>query len=316
MKLLLGLLLISNLLFSQVPSIHIIGGNDTTICDSITYNLSYETDTNILSTLSYNVEQVVFNPQSLLGTVILFNDDQVQGPFGIGFNFCFYGNQYSQFYIGSNGWIGFSGGQPVAFTSNTIPSVGAFVPKNCIMGPWYDYHPGILGAGGTNLNYIKYKLYGVSPYRRLVVTWDNIPLYQCTATRGTSQIVIYETTNIIENSIIEKNICFSWANGTATQGLHNNNGTQATIVSGRNSTQWEAYNETWRYIPSSPNPPPRWYVNGIISWIGNTFNDTFYPTSTIEVRQYYDCPNFNISDSITINENSCCDPIEVILNTD
>jgi hypothetical protein len=50
-------------------------------------------------------------------------------------------------------------------------------------------------------------------------------------------------------SIIKKVICYAWANGTATQGLHNINGTQAVVVPGRNSTQWAATNETWEYTP-------------------------------------------------------------------
>ena len=70
-----------------------------------------------------------------------------------GFSFCFFGNTYTQFYVGSNGWVSFTGGQPSAYTSATIPSTGASVPKNCIMAPWQDWHP---GTGSNVGNYIKY----------------------------------------------------------------------------------------------------------------------------------------------------------------
>jgi hypothetical protein len=120
------------------------------------------------------------------------------------------------------------------------------------MGPWYDLNPGIAGANPpTPIQYIYYQTYGVAPNRYLVVSWNNSPLYQCIALRGTQQIILFEN-GLIENNILQKRICAIWANGTATQGLHNINGTQAIVVLGRNSTQWTvlpSQPETWRYTP-------------------------------------------------------------------
>lgn len=200
---------------------------------------------------AYTVTQIPYNPKPLTGILVPASDDAVYGPITIGFNFCFWGNQYTRFYIGTNGWLGFSAGQSPSFTSFPIPNVAANVPKNCIMGPWYDLHPGVNGFPPTPMNYIYYQMYGTAPNRYLVVNWNNVPLYQCTSIRGTQQIVIYEN-GIIENSIMEKPICFIWANGTATQGLHNITGTQSIIVGTRNSTQWSilpANPETWKYTP-------------------------------------------------------------------
>lgn len=204
---------------------------------------------------AYTLSQVPYSPKPLLGILIPAVDDAVYGPFPITFDFCFWGNQYSQMYVGTNGWVGFSPGQSPSFTSFPIPNTAANVPKNCIMGPWYDLHPGTVGAmPSTPMTYIYYQSYGTYPNRYMVVTWNNIPLYNCIAIRGTQQIVLYENGNI-ENSIIEKRICSSWANGTATQGLHNISGTQAIIVGTRNSTQWTVSTsspETWRYTPNYP----------------------------------------------------------------
>jgi hypothetical protein len=206
---------------------------------------------------AYTVSQIPFSGKPMTGTLVYATDDAVYGPFNITFNFCFWGNQYSQFYIGSNGWVGFSGGQSPSFTSFTIPNTAANVPKNCIMGPWYDIHPGIAGGNpATPIQYIYYQSYGVSPNRYMVISWNNAPLFQCIALRATQQIVLYED-GTIENSIIEKRICASWANGTATQGLHNITGTQAIVVAGRNSTQWTVTNlpqfwESWKYTPNYP----------------------------------------------------------------
>ena len=101
------------------------------------------------------------------GTAISASDDVVLGPYNIGFSFVFFGSTYTQFYVGSNGWISFSAGQPTTFTSAAIPNAGFNIPKNCIMGPWQDWHPGVGGQ-------IRYQVQGTAPCRKLVVSWFNM----------------------------------------------------------------------------------------------------------------------------------------------
>jgi gliding motility-associated-like protein len=235
-------------------------------------------------TTTYTVAQVPFAPQPTVGaTNVTLSDDSQAGPFNIGFTFCFFGNSYNQFWIGSNGWVSFSAGQSNAFTSATIPS-GAFnVPKNCIMGPWQDWHPGI--AGGP---YVRYQVLGTAPCRRLVVSWNNCPMFSCTTTYGTFQIVLYESTNVIENNLINKPNCVQWAGGTAVQGLHNLPGTIGITVPGRNSTQWTATNQTWRYSPAGAPVVPvlTWYQVGNPVPIGTGTSIVVTPPAAGE---YYSC---------------------------
>jgi hypothetical protein len=96
-------------------------------------------------TTNYNVTSITYSPQTNTGTQLFMSDDSQQGPFNIGFSFCFFGNTYTQFYVGSNGWISFSPSQPTTFTSNSLPTTSPLVPKNCVMGPWQDWHPGLGG---------------------------------------------------------------------------------------------------------------------------------------------------------------------------
>jgi gliding motility-associated-like protein len=208
-------------------------------------------------TTNYGVANIPYTVQTNTGAQLSMSDDSQQGPFNIGFTFCFFGQTYTQFWVGSNGWISFSAGQPTTFTSATIPSGIATVPKNCIMGPWQDWHPGVGGQ-------IRYQIQGTAPCRKLVVSWTNVPMFSCTNLQGTFHIVIYESTNIIENYIQNKPNCLAWAGGTAVQGLHNAAGTVGIIVPGRNSTQWTANNDAWRYTPSGPTvlPIPTWYIVG------------------------------------------------------
>jgi gliding motility-associated-like protein len=208
-------------------------------------------------TTNYTVASILHVAQTNTGTSVFMTDDSQQGPFAIGFNFCFYGQTYSQFYIGSNGWISFSGGQPTTFTSSPLPTVGALTPKNCIMGPWQDWHPGLGGQ-------IKYQTVGVAPCRKLIVSWINMPMFSCTGNQGTFHIVIEESTNYISNYIQSKPACLQWQGGTATEGIHNATGTAAVTVPGRNSTAWTATNDAWRWTPSGPvvTPTLTWYQVG------------------------------------------------------
>ena len=214
-------------------------------------------------TTNYGVTNMPYVVQTNTGTSIFMTDDSQQGPFNIGFNFCFFGNTYTQFYIGSNGWVSFTGGQPTTFTSQSIPTGNALVPKNSIMGPWQDWHPGLGGQ-------IKYQMSGVAPCRKLTISWIGVPMFSCTSNQGTFHIVIYESTNIIENHIQNKPSCVNWQGGTAVEGIHNAGGTIGITVPGRNSTAWVTNNDSWRWTPSGPvvTPTLTWYQVGNPTPIG------------------------------------------------
>ena len=223
-------------------------------------------------TTDYTVSSIPYVAQTNTGNQLFMTDDSQQGPFNIGFNFCFFGTTYTQFYIGSNGWISFTGGQPTTFTSQQIPTGNPLVPKNCIMGPWQDWHPGIGGQ-------VRYQMSGVAPCRKLTVSWIGVPMFQCTGNQGTFHIVIYESTNNIENYIQNKPACLSWQGGTSVQGIHNIGGTLGIAVPGRNSTAWVANNDAWKWTPNGPtvNPVLTWYQVGNPIAIGTGTSITVTP---------------------------------------
>lgn len=214
-------------------------------------------------TTNYSVLSIPYVNQTNTGTSLFMTDDSQQGPFNIGFTFCFFGQTYTQFWVGSNGWISFSPGQPTTFITQAIPTGNALVPKNCIMGPWQDWHP---GNGGQ----IRYQTSGVAPCRKLTVSWIGVPMYNCNWNTGTFHIVIYESTNYIESHIQNKPACLNWQGGTAIQGIHNLAGTLASAVPGRNSTAWTTTNDSWRWTPSGPVVLPvlTWYQIGNLTPIG------------------------------------------------
>lgn len=247
-------------LLVYTSSSQIVTTPDTTICIGGTAILEVISAVSY-GTSSYTFETIPYAPETYAGTSptrdycgaaaggTLLGDDCFSGAINIGFSFCFLNNAYTQCYIGSNGWVSFSP-PPHAwttFTSATIPSLTSTVPKNCIMGPWQDWQPDACSPGGSC---IKYQTLGVAPNRKFVISYDNIPMYSCTWLLGQFQIVLNETTNIIENHITNKPNCLGWAGGTATQGVHSADGLTAFTAPGRNSTAWTASNESTRFVPS------------------------------------------------------------------
>jgi len=180
-----------------------------------------------------------------VGIPVTMGDDDVDGPFPIGFDFMFFGTVYNQFYIGANGWISFvpnvsSSGIREAFA---VPSAANYNPKSCILGPFVDLLP------KTSDSYIYYLTEGTAPNRQLVVMWCQTPLYWCQDSYATFQIILDEGTNIVENQIYSKPECI--ALNKATLGLQNGTGMIGFAVPGRNATFWSASREGWRYSPLS-----------------------------------------------------------------
>jgi len=199
-------------------------------------------------TINTGVPVTLTATYGLIGEGITISDDGVEGPFPIGFTFSFFGNSYSQFYIGANGWISFSPNPNARGTRQpfAIPSSADYNPKNCILGPFQDLNPLVAGSP-----YIFFHTLGQDSNRRLVVMWCQTPMYECKDSLMTFQIVLNEGTNTIENHLMVKPSCFDWQGNGATQGVQNETGYIGFAVPGRNATSWSARQEGWIYIPSS-----------------------------------------------------------------
>ncbi len=232
-----------------------------------------------LPTTDYAISSVPFSTDPFTsGTAVgLFDDDQTGLVIPIGFTFCYFGTEYTIANIGSNNWLSFSDNQSTTYTPQAIPSATNF-PVNAILGPFQDINP---GAGGTVL----YATYGTAPFRRFVVSWNNVPMFSCTGQLYSSQIIIYETTNIIETHIANKSVCPGWVGGRATHGLQNTTGTVAIAVPGRNNTQWTASNEGTRFTPNGvATYTINWYILPANTLIGTGPSITVTPVTS---PQYY-----------------------------
>jgi hypothetical protein len=238
-------------------------------------------------TSTYEVCQIDYNPPYPFTTGIPFSigvDDIYTGIITLPFNFCFFGNTYNQIVVGSNNVISFditqaSGFCPWAFTAS-CPSPA--LPLNSIMGPYHDIDPAVCGDA-------KWGVYGASPCRTFVVSFDAVCHFLCNSITSTTQIVMYETTNVIEVYIQDKPTCLTWNGGNAVVGIQDATGTQGIAATNRNTGPWSATNEAWRFTPDgAPNYEVNWYEGGVLIGTGETIDVCpSQPTQTYDVTATY-----------------------------
>ena len=120
---------------------------------------------------------------SSTGTQISFsNNDQAEGPYPIGFDFNFYGTDYSEFIVNANGWLGF-GSDNNEWDNSSLPDNDA--PHPAIIGFWDDLYPAINGSGEGEVYYQSFGNY-------LIVMFDNVQHYPGTYSGNyTFEMIIY-----------------------------------------------------------------------------------------------------------------------------
>lgn len=305
---LLLILIMSKLTLAQTVNV----GPDLTIpaCQACT-TLYATTTAPTTSTNNYNVTQITYNPYSYLpGTVIPLNiDDRWSDVYNLPFQFCFFGNNYTQFIVSSNGQLSFNINQANTFNPwgfaavAPLPNPAFPSAHNSIMAPYHDILP-------TQLGIMSYNTFGVAPNRVFVVSWNASPMFSCTNLLATQQIALYETTNVIETYIANKPLCAGWNSGRAIHGIQNNGGTSAFIVPGRNlPTQWSAQNDAWRFQPIAGGGGPG-QVGIQINWYD--INDINTPIATGD--SVVICPNQNTT-YIAKAAFFLCSGIDIVFDT-
>lgn len=189
---------------------------------------------------------------------ITIDDFFPTAPNPIGFSFLFYGTPYTQCLIGPNGNICFDATLAGSYTPwpITAPLLGNPNVLNCICGPWTDID---ISVAPPSSGIITYSTDGVAPNRRYSITYCATHMFDCTSQYTTTQVIMYETSNIIEIHLTHKDICTTWnpsappgTGGRAIIGVQNALGTDAVTAPGRDWTPvWSATNEAWRFTPAA-----------------------------------------------------------------
>ena len=123
---------------------------------------------------------------SATGTNIGLTDDSNQ-VVPIGFTFSFYGVDYTDANVQSNGTLRFGDANYLSYTNSCLPTATANT-NNTIFPFWDDLNPGNGGA-------VRYETLGAAGNQRFVVQWDT-PHYAGGADQIRFQVVLHEAGNI------------------------------------------------------------------------------------------------------------------------
>ena len=185
------------------------------------------------------------------GTPLNLGDDQVSGPINIGFNFTFYGQNFNNAFISSNGVLGFQG-----------PISGCCSGYN-LANPGNRY--GVFGLQTDLINIQTtnpwYRTEGEQGDRRFTVGWYDMPIFYDGNFRSTFEITLFESNN---------NILLNYGNlNTAgrffTAGLKGNDGEYELLYSGTNDAFLENSSYMFSFIPPPPPIPEFLYWNNLAS---------------------------------------------------
>ncbi len=110
-------------------------------------------------------------------------DDEISEAQPLGFEFPFYGQNYSSVYVSANGWISFLPASGTVHENKELPSYSA--PSAFIAVLWDDLEPQVGGTVWYSAN-----------TERAVITWSDVPTFASASTRFTFQAILYPSGEI------------------------------------------------------------------------------------------------------------------------
>ncbi|WP_341902022.1 gliding motility-associated C-terminal domain-containing protein [Fluviicola taffensis] len=216
-------------------------------------------------------------------TIPQLSDDSFSALIPMGFTFNFYGTNYTNCVIGSNGLISFTASNANSGCAwslvgmGTLPNTTLTTARNSAMLFYSDINP-----SQTPIGPIKYQTIGTAPNRKFVVLFESVNAFQCPNTCYYGAIIFYETSNLIDMMIGQKPNCTSWNGGLAIQGVENAAGTVATITPGRNNTAWNANQDGKRFTPIAPSNTSNYSVATVPYYtVTSTSNNSIQWANTI-----------------------------------
>lgn len=209
---------------------------NTNLCIGQTSTLTLNTITNN----TYSISNIPFGPLPCnTGATVVSGDDMVTSPIDLPFTFNFFGQDFTQVGISTNGNIQLGAGPyNDAFTSiGPIPGTNV---RNMIALNYSDW---VVTATNSS---ITYQTVGTAPNRIFQVCFNNLTPFNGTGNL-TGQILLYETTNVVEMHISQNTMPVAYNN--QTQGLQYSNGIGVGYP-GRNFSYISLTNDAIRFDPN------------------------------------------------------------------
>ncbi|MBS1511591.1 MAG: gliding motility-associated C-terminal domain-containing protein [Bacteroidetes bacterium] len=250
------------------------------------------TDDYVVNSIPYSPFAYITAAPPLVHPCANNQDDKFFDTSYLPFSFCFYGNRYTKFVVGTNGVISFDSSLALlgnnyildgtqipdpngsgSFGSGTCPFPnGRYYPKAGIFGVFHDIYP-----DPNDPNYkIEYRVQGTSPNRIAIISFYNVKLFDCqnNNNRSTSEIVLYEGTGLIDIYIERKGTCGNSGNSSrGIVGMQDMTRLKAVAAPNRNCVPFSAFQEAWRFTPSNGTPlyiRSELYKNGTLIATGDT----------------------------------------------
>lgn len=252
----------------------------------------------------------------------IYEDDRWSGKISLPYGFCFYGITYPSLVIGSNSIISFDTARAtkpsgyVITALTPIPnssSENVYAPAS-IFGPYHDINPSTFNNPNPTNRKIEWRVEGTAPKRRFIASYNDVAYFgdDCKLTnKATHQMVLYESTGIIEVYIKDKPYCTDWNNGLAILGVQDETRTKAVAATGKNATTWGTVgmNEAYRFIPSGGAPrfkKAELLINNSVIALGDTASGT---PGDLNINFPNVCPTLDSTAYILrVTYGSCTDP--------
>ena len=233
--------------------------------------------------LDYNPSTDASNPNK---KKLAISSDDAWAPsyVNIAFPFYFFGIRKNKFLLGDNGIVtfatptGYSGGQgcpyatttalpwpsrtsdndPTPETAPTTTSSSGSLPspalmRDAIYGVYEDTYTGSGGSYMSGNQGIYYGVIGDYPCRKIIASWNEIPVFSNQDKRESYQIVCYEGSNIIEVHVKKRHCCPSTNGGNGLLAIQNATGRPQEPGSRGESNQYVANGSPAAFWPNGYN---------------------------------------------------------------
>ena len=186
-------------------------------------------------------------------------DDRYSSVITMPFDFSFFGINYNQLVASTNGYVSFDVSLSGTFSHwqnyGNLPD--ADYDGAVIMGPYHDLYPQPPASSTSPNQQVKYEVFGSAPNRKWILSFYKLPLFDCEdLIENTHQIVLHETSGIVEVYIQDMEICNTWPttlSGRSLLGMQNMDKDKGVTVAGHTMSDppWGSIgmDEFWRFIP-------------------------------------------------------------------
>jgi len=191
-------------------------------------------------TTGYTVDSISYAPPLAVGTGTVQSTatNGYTAAIDLPFGFSFFDTDFFQFKVSRKGFVTFNVGLGGGYNYPNQPLGNANFPPNSILAP-YAY---ISNSGGE----IRTATLGEEPCRRFVVSWENLPQTGCGSNELVSQVVLHETSNLVEMHIDQFQTCLSI---TACVGIQGGSGEGAYGPEEYDTGEFVIEDLAFRYAP-------------------------------------------------------------------